>query len=479
MKRTMKLFSALFLAGCAASLVFAQPAKKTVAVFVRNDSPNYTQELNANKKNLENVVSSYLNNSGFGVISADLVLRNINDYLGNENAKYKDVAENIKSSISTGSKLDMKLFENASGLRLAEMIGADYILVVSISNFSETRKASNLYGAKTVNQIYSLRCNYNLCEGGMGVGTSGRSVKSQKMIRQTEGMVTEKDEALFSELLDDCAMQMAEAISSDLAENKIIAKQDAKTDVIFEVRVTAMRFPQIFKEVDGSYAIEESLVPLELMTINADIDGVSYTTNTGAISLSKGIHYLKINHKDLEPIEKTINVTGEPGQRFVYEGILTAAAKQRLQADMEWMQKTVEKYKASINQDKTREIDLERRVIQARSEAADVDIKIKKAETQIARMQSEIDIEKSRARAEVARIDSRTRIETKMADAEIRDMDSRAADRSKLTDAHVKMSDAEGRAKINMSEAELERAKGIYEALKRSGFKINANVNID
>lgn len=464
---------------CVATSAFAQSAKKTVAIFVRNDSAKYTKLLDANRKNLENILSSYVNNSGFGIISPDLVLRNVNDYLNNDNAKYRNLAENIKSSLSTGKKLDLELFESASGLRLAEMIGADYILTVSISSVSEQKKSSTLYGAKTTNYIYTLRCNYNLCEGGMGIGTSGKSVKSQKMIRNTDEMVVEKNEEFFYELLEDCASQMADAMSQDLNQNKIIAKVDAKSDVIFEVKVTAMRFPQVFQEDDGSYAIEESLVPLELMTINAEIDGVSYTTNTGAIKLAKGIHYIKIHHKDLEPIERTINVTGVAGQKFSYEGILTAEAKQRLKADMEWMQKTVEKYKDSIARDKVREIELERKRIQAKSEAADVDIKVKKAEVKIASMQSDIDIKKSVTAAKIREIDAQTRNRTELTDAHVRRSDTANENSVKLTDAAVKKSNAYARAKIIMSKAELEKAKGIYEALKQSGFKINANVNVD
>ena len=468
MKRVLKLVFAVLIAACAGACALAQTQRKSLAIFVRNDSPNYAQALDANKKNLENILASYVNDSGFSVISQDLVLRNLNDYLGNDNAKYRQLAESIRDCISSGNKLDLDLFANASGLRLAEMIGADYILVASISSFSERKKISDLYGVKTVNHIYTLRCNYNLCEGGMGLGTAGKSVKSEKMLRQTADAATEIDEELFNELMDDCASQMASSLASNLSENKIIAKVDAKVGVLFEVRVTAMRFPQIFREEDGSYAIEESLVPLELMTINADIDGVSYTTNDGIIKLSKGIHYLKIHHKDLEPIEKTINVTGEAGQKFVYEGILTEDAKRRLQADMDWMQKTVEKYKASINQDKIREIDLRRREIQAHSEAVDAEIKIKVAEAKIRELDASTADRSKLADAEVRRSDAGTRA-----------IDSDAADRSKLAEAGARKIDAAARAIVNMSKAELERAKGIYEALKNSGFKIKANLNID
>ena len=123
MKYTVAALLLVF-AGIAA---FAQQ-KKSVAIFVRNDSAKYAELLDANKKNLENILASHLNNSGFGVVSQDLVLRNLNAYLGDDNAKYKDDARRVKDAISSDKPLDMALFENASGLRLAEMIGVEVAL---------------------------------------------------------------------------------------------------------------------------------------------------------------------------------------------------------------------------------------------------------------------------------------------------------------------------------------------------------------
>ncbi len=459
---------------------FAQAPKKTVAILVRNDSAKYVKFLDANKKNLENYLAADINNSGFGVISMDLVLRNLNSYLNDDNAKYRNVAETLKRDISTNKKFDQELFENISGINLAEMVGADYILVASIASVSEKRITSNLYGVKTVNNIFTMRCNYNLCESGMGVGTSGKSVKSEKLIRNTENMNVEVDEEFFNELMQDCATQMAQALAGDLNNKKIIAKIGNNFDVYISVKVTAMRFPQVFQEDDGSYAIEESMVPLELMTINAEIDGISHTINTNTpIKLKRGPHHLRISHKDLEPIDVAINVTGIASQdRHTYEGILTAAAKERLKKDMEWMQATVEKYKDSANKDKIREIELERRRTLARSESADVDIKIDNAKVDIAQRQAQMEIDKNYAAADVARINSQTKTDAKIAQAQIRAMDAETANSKKMTDAYVEESQANSTAKIILSQAEYLKAKGIFEALKKSGFKIDAKVKI-
>ncbi len=416
--RKLKLFFGVIALAFCATLAFGQSSKKSVAIFVKNDSK--IAELSQEKKNLENILSSMINNEGFAVVSSDLVLRKMNDYLSDENAKYKNEAQKLAESLKGNKTLDMKLFENASGLRIAEFMGADYVLVVSISNLGMKKANFSGYGISTKNTTYTLRCNYNLYESGMGFGAAGKNVKSQRTVRQSESIDIAYDTDMLAAMFEDCSEQMAAALAQQNKDNAIIAKQDSKAEIYIEVKVTAMRFPRVFND-EGEFTIEESEVPLTLMTINADIDGVNHTLGQGKITLSKGIHYLKISHKDIEPIEKTINVTGEAGQKIVFEAALTDEAKARYKEDMDWMQKTIEKY----------------RQMQRREAEANVALQIKQG----------------KAEAEIAKIRMMTEAEA----------------------TKIKI----------MSEAEAAKLRGIAEMYKNSGYRVdqrsnvNQNVNID
>lgn len=326
----------------------AMSQKKTMAIFITNETS--MPELNNAKNRLEKILSAHVNNSGFGVISHDLVLRNLNAYLGNPNAKYKNIGESLKKSICREKSLDSELFENASGLRIADFIGAEYILSVSISSFGKKAIKTNSYGVKTKNTIYTLRCNYNLFESSEGIGMTGQTAVAKKSFRHSENLEVEIDTEFINELLDECAKQMASSVKE--SENDAVAAKKPKTLVFIEVNVPEMQLPQIIEDSNGNLAIKPAKTAASIEISDAVIDGVSCPVNNGETALSKGIHYLKIFHKDLLPIEKTINVNGESKQRFSFSASFSEDAKKRLKDDIMWMQNLSERMSEIKNKEK-------------------------------------------------------------------------------------------------------------------------------
>lgn len=402
MLKTISILFAMFTAALP-----AMPQKKTMAIFVANDTSS-TELKNAQYK-LEKILGAHANNSGFGIISYDLALRNLNAYLGNPNAKYKTIGEKIKSALSEKRHLDNEIFESAPGLRIAEFIGADFILSASISSFGKKTINSNSYGVKTKNTTYTLRCNYSLNETSTGVGLSGLSAASQKSFRESENLEVERDSELISEMLEDCARQMAEHLKK--SENKIASTPVKKTTVLIEVNAEKMKLPKIIEDENGGISIEESDAPLTLTVSEAEIDGISQPINGGKIELSKGIHYLKIFHRDFLPIEKTINVIGNSEQKFSFDATLKEEAKKRIKEDILWMQKLAEKHRQSKREEMSFEMDMRERK-------------------------------------------SSMEIKEKLSDA----------------DAYAIKSNADATKKL--SDAEIIKAKGICEMLKKSGYNV-------
>lgn len=326
----------------------AMSQKKTMAIFVTNETS--IPELNNAKIKMEKILSAHVNNSGFGVISHDLVLRNLNAYLGNPNAKYKNIGESLRESIGEKKSLGNEFFENASGLRIADFIGAEYILSVSISSFGKKTIKANSYGVKTKNTIYTLRCNYSLFDSSEGIGMTGQTAIAKKSFRHSENLEVEIDTEFTNELLDDCAKQMANSVKE--SEKDVIAPKKQKTLVFIEVNIPEMQLPQIIEDSNGNLKINTAKTTASIVISDAEIDGVSCPVNNGETALSKGIHYLKIFHKDLLPIEKTINVNGESKQRFSFSATFSEDAKKRLKDDILWMQNLSERMSEIKNKEK-------------------------------------------------------------------------------------------------------------------------------
>ncbi len=314
---------------------------KKVAIYVRNDSGK--SELDDKTKSLEFSLSSRINNVGFSVINHDLVVRNLNDYLNDPNSKYRSKAAELKKALQDES-LGSKLFDDASSLRLSELIGADYIISVSFASLGNEKKSFSGYGIKTTNISYILRGNYNLYEGGIGAGTAGGAVTAEKVVRQTENLKVEDDDIL-NELIDSIASQMTTLLEQQNKSNKIAAKENVDGKITINFVIENMSLPEIVKK-DDKYVISTNTIPATISSVNADIDGITQTIGT-TISLSKGIHMFKIRQKDIIDVEKTINVTGEKNQVITFSLQLTEEARKRWKNDMMFIEEMKDRAKMS------------------------------------------------------------------------------------------------------------------------------------
>ncbi len=346
--KKMKKFIIFFLATlsiCVAqtSVEKTQQNLKKVAIFVRNDSDE--KLLSKKIDTLESNLSARLNNMGFGVISHNLVIKSLDNYLNSDDTKIRNFVKNFKEEILDKKSADKNLFESASGLRVAEIIGADYIVATSIASFGAEKKSFKGYGVKTDSIVYILQCNYNLFESSMGVGSTGGTSVASKTIRQSQNLKIESTD-IINELLDQVAGDIALQLEQKNKSGKIVAKQNSKTDVIFDCVLSDFSFPEIILE-NGKYKVGANSIPVGIKYITLEIDGIAQNANE-KLKLTRGIHVVRINQKDIEPIEKTINVIENPdGQKFYFSLSLSDSARIRLKDDMAFIQAIKERAKAS------------------------------------------------------------------------------------------------------------------------------------
>jgi hypothetical protein len=174
----------------------APPPLRKIAIIVQNRG---STELNDKVPALEDMVSSRVAGNGFTVISRDDVTRSLKDY-----STGKDPNGGLGA-------LDRSLEDNSSALRLAQNLGADYILVPSIVSLGAEKKNYSGNGINTLNITHKLRVTYKIVEAGQGGAVRGGAFTSEKTIRQTPDLQTESSDVI-NELLDDAAEQLADAI---------------------------------------------------------------------------------------------------------------------------------------------------------------------------------------------------------------------------------------------------------------------------
>jgi len=167
-----------------------------------------------------------------------------------------------------------------------------------------------------------------------------------KTIRRSENLSIDNSD-IVDELLDSTAESMAALLSAQNKGGQIAAAQktQGELEILFEIRDLSM--PEIVSK-DGKYVLGSNSIPVRIAYINAEIDGIS--RNIGEkIKLTKGLHTFRISQKDIEPLEKNINVTGDANQRIAFSLQLDDNARNRFKNDMAFIEQMKAKAQASDN----------------------------------------------------------------------------------------------------------------------------------
>lgn len=320
--------------------------KNELLLLVKNDSP--VAELGQYSKALESAISSRIAKADLRVIDYDLALRNLNAYLDNPNSKYVTQAQVLKRDFTSPNFVDSKLFEDASGTRIAEFLGADSIMTVSILGFSrDTRKYSGC-GVQTVTDTFTLTLNYRVFSASSASAIAGGNFRVSESFRNGEGL-----EINIGDIRAQLFENAAQSIAADFEKNKKSA-----TKALDKIRfagfnlsfaVSNLEFPKVVKEGEKYYITRDVMTP-SFDGVNAEIDGVLYTialSQNANINLAKGIHYLRVNQPDIKPLEQTIFVTGSPDQKIRLNLALSDELLQRWRADIEFFRSIVDKMKTT------------------------------------------------------------------------------------------------------------------------------------
>jgi len=215
---------------------------------------------------------------------------------------------------SDTTKLDQALSDNSSALRLAQNLGADYLLVASITSFGTAKKTDASLG--TVNVISTLRVSCKLLDGTTGGSLIADTVKAIKTIRFTENNQTE-DSDVINDLLDDAATQVAE----DPRWKKIIITPPLQN--LVEITVACgmqdlvqmpISIPDVRVQDDGTLFISTNHLGIQVLDATVEIDGIAIGTAPGQFKVHPGLSKIRITREGFTPWERTVNCS--EGQKF-------------------------------------------------------------------------------------------------------------------------------------------------------------------
>jgi PEGA domain len=209
------------------------------------------------------------------------------------------------------SAVDDALNNNSSALRLAQSLGADFILIPAITSYGTDKKTYNGNGINTVNVTHTLRISYRIVEAGMGGAVRGDTVVAAKTERQTEGLQSENGDML-NQLLDDAATQLAnliaknaESLPTEVAKAKSVSFSVACT--MADPRQQPVMMPAAGVTADKHLAKTQP-APVEAMNVTVELDGVAIGSAPGTFKAGPGLHKLRLTREGFADWVRTVNI---------------------------------------------------------------------------------------------------------------------------------------------------------------------------
>jgi hypothetical protein len=283
-------------------------AQRKIVIIVENRA---SADLNDKVAVLEDLVASRVAGRGLSVISRDVVTRALKNY------------STGKDPNGALGAVDRSLEDQTSALRLAQNLGADYILVPSLISLGSEQRNYAGNGISTLNTMHRLLVSYKLVEANEGGAVRGGALAAEKNIRQTAALQTD-DGDVINTLLNDAADQLADAI---VESAKTLPAQVAKAaPVNFSVSCT-MTDPRqqpilvsaLGLTADNHLVVTNQPVALQAMDVTVELDGVALGSAPGTFSGRPGLHKIRLSREGFDAWERTINISAGQNLRVALQ----------------------------------------------------------------------------------------------------------------------------------------------------------------
>lgn len=308
----------------------AAPARREgpprLAIFVKNRDPDIAGH---RVMALEDEVTAAATNRGFRVINREDVINAV--------SSFADEGANAGGSDRLGADLDRQLSDSSSALALARNLGADLVLVVSVTSFeqSKTLYRDERRGIAVTNRHTTLRSTYRVTSGVTGETVAADNVVVTDAWRDSPNLVREEAE-LSDRLLAESAQRIAASLEARRPQVQEAALEvgDAEVPVQLFATMADLSIPEIVEDEDGELRVTANTYQLDVMSVEVDVDGITVGTTgpQGAtFRLAPGLHRLRLHRTGFTPVERVISA--KPGLQIMIPMELSGDGYERWKAN--------------------------------------------------------------------------------------------------------------------------------------------------
>jgi len=268
----------------------APAVPRIAAIFVENSAGSVL----ADKVGyFEALLAARLTSNGFSIIS-------------------RDTAISALSSVSPGgppTPADQILSSQSSALRLAQNLGADYILVVTLVSYGTDTRAFQGYGINTLNRITTLRATYSLCDAAHGGTLAGDVVTVSDTTPQTANF-SENNGDLLNGLLDQASTDIATSFLQKVTP-ATLPTAAAPSQVPFSVICSMgdIVLPDVLAAPNNQYIIQPLAYTVEPLDVTVEVNGLALGSAPGNFTGPSGISKLRLSRQGFKTQEMTVNLS--------------------------------------------------------------------------------------------------------------------------------------------------------------------------
>ncbi len=236
------------------------------AIFIQNKAGSDFQD---KLDTFNNLITTRLTEKGFTIIDKNEVI-----------AKFRESRNEGIGEVLVGDAIT-----DASALRIAQMIGADYLIFATINSFGQEQKVfkgqGTIYGTDNAATDYIMRLAVKVCEGSKGGAIYGDIIPVIERVSQLEHLEI-RSSNMINKLLDSGSVLAANNIS-----DKIERIREAKVIIGTEVEFT------IDSNVKGAVV---------------ELDSAAIGSVPGHFRALAGLHQLRLSKERFVTWEKTVNI---------------------------------------------------------------------------------------------------------------------------------------------------------------------------
>jgi len=271
-------------------------APKRAAIFVKNRAASgFDAKLGA----FEDLLVAEIADMGFRVVSPE--------------DSVKAIRELPDADVES---LDALLESRTSATRLAQNMGVDCIVFVSVTTFGKDEMHMNRPDLGVNRRVtdHTLRASYKIVDAFSGDAVSAGTVTAQKRMQQSEGLSSSAD--VVNDLLADAACQVAKKLETK-GGTKVLERVEGRKGMATFYLGCSMQdlsIPEVVEGDDGKLVIGGNRYKLEPMSVTVELDGVVMGSAPGEFRAAPGLHTIRLSRQNFCDWERTINVTD--GQRL-------------------------------------------------------------------------------------------------------------------------------------------------------------------